>query len=612
MAETLSGALPYTGDRSPGEASDGQKSLKVRLWIFIPLWLAFSIASGVLAFYDYRLDDRIAGWSPTLRLPALAESIARDALRIAEGDTAGLEALRKDVDAFSSVIAVLDQGGNLGGQWVAPVSDDLRPALVQVLASWKNTEKDARLLLQNRNDLEKSSQLLASLRPVGEHLARTARAEEVRKQEDINLWLGDFAVRQWLQELSAAGPGLAVARQAADRIQANGAPLSRHAESLAGRLAEARGALKTHRPITLLLSGLATAALLLAAAAYLAAGRRRAAWLDRQNRQNQDAIMRLMDELAVIAEGDLTQRAQVTEDITGAIADSLNFTVEEIHALVLRINEAAEQLNAASRQGREAAEKLRLASEKQSRDVRAATASIGETAESVAQVADSAEAIFKVAGQSLHAAEQGAEAVQKTIASMNVIRDSIQETSKRTKRLGESSQEIGEIVGLISGIAEQTNVLALNAAIQAATAGEAGRGFAIVAEEVQRLAERSAEATQQISALVNAIQNDAKGTVAAMEKSIREVVEGAQLSDGAGDKLAEIQRVSRELAELIAGVTQATKQQENSAVQLTRRMDDIFQITHLTGEETRETSASMQRLADLADTLHRAVSGFKV
>ncbi|MGZ8216091.1 methyl-accepting chemotaxis protein [Methylomagnum sp.] len=367
--------------------------------------------------------------------------------------------------------------------------------------------------------------------------------------------------------------------------------------------------------IAFLFFGLGMVTMIVAVVVFIAAGRKQSVQLDeqnRQNRQNQEAIMRLMDELAVIAEGDLTKRAEVTEDITGAIADSLNFTVEEIHTLVLRIHEAAEQLNEASQQGRQAADELRQASERQSEDVRSATASMNEMTESVAEVANSAEAIFKVAEQSLNAAEQGADAVQKTMSGMNVIRDSIQDTSKRIKRLGESSQEIGEIVDLISGIAEQTNVLALNAAIQAASAGEAGRGFAIVAEEVQRLAERSAEATKQIGALVSAIQNDAKGAVAAMEKSTEEVVEGARLSDGAGEKLVEIQKVSRKLAELIANITGAAKQQEQSATQTTRRMDDILQITNLTSEGTRETTISMQRLADLANALQLAVSGFKV
>lgn len=367
--------------------------------------------------------------------------------------------------------------------------------------------------------------------------------------------------------------------------------------------------------IAFLFFTLGIVSLVVAVAVYIASGRKRSVQLDeqnRQNRQNQEAIMRLMDELAIIAEGDLTKRAEVTEDITGAIADSLNFTIEEIHSLVLRINEAAEQLNEASQQGSQAAEELRQASERQSEDVRAATASMMEMSTSVAQVAESAEAIFKVAENSLAAAEQGAEAVQKTISGMDVIRGSIQETSKRIKRLGESSQEIGEIVDLISGIAEQTNVLALNAAIQAASAGEAGRGFAIVAEEVQRLAERSAEATKQIGALVGAIQNDAKGAVAAMEKSTEEVVEGARLSDGAGEKLVEIQKVSRKLAELIANIASASKQQELAASQTTKRMDDILQINNLTYEGTRETTASMQRLADLANALQLAVSGFKV
>ncbi len=670
VAEALNNALPNIGDMNiPAETSEERKSLKTRLWIFVPLWLVFLLAAGVMAFYNYRLDDRIAGWSVSQRLPALAGIAAGHAPVSAKGETASLDALGKDVDTLSSLMKALDQGGNFGRQWVAPVSDALRPALAQLLPDWKAIDKEALLLKQSRKELEGAWQRLATLRPAGEELARAALEAGAKAPNPL---LVDFALRietlnrgldrlgsptdagamapeqaqaalqtlgdllhkisaggnppprfdalaanfdryrQGVREFAALSPSLRLAGQAAERIQSKSANLAQNAETLVGLVAEERAAIGVNRMIVIVFFGLSTVFMVAAMATYLASARKRSLQLDREHRQNQDAIMRLMDELAVIAEGDLTMRAEVTENITGAIADSLNFTVEEIHALVLRINDAAEQIDEASRHGRQAAEELRLASERQSGDVRSATASVAEMAESVAEVAGSAEAILKVAGQSLNAAEQGADAVQKTISGMNVIRDSIQDTSKRIKRLGESSQEIGEIVDLISGIAEQTSVLALNAAIQAASAGEAGRGFAIVAEEVQRLAERSAEATKQIGALVNAIQNDAKGAVAAMEKSTGEVVEGTRLSDGAGEKLAEIQKISRKLAELIASVTEATKSQELSAAQTTRKMHDILQITNLTGQETQDTATSMQKLADLASALQLAVAGFKV
>src|SRR6202008_4756511 len=192
---------------------------------------------------------------------------------------------------------------------------------------------------------------------------------------------------------------------------------------------------------------------------------------------------------------------------------------------------------------------LLAASKEQLHEIRATGEAVLGMASRITDVSAQAQTTAEVARQSRQAAELGLSAMQNNIAGMNTIRDSIQEPSKRIKRLGESSQEIGEITELISDITEQTNVLALNAAIQAASAGEAGRGFSVVAEEVQRLAERSADATRQIAALVKAIQTDTQDAGAAMERSTQGVVEGAKLSDNAGTELSEIDRVSRRLAE---------------------------------------------------------------
>ncbi len=334
--------------------------------------------------------------------------------------------------------------------------------------------------------------------------------------------------------------------------------------------------------------------------------------LKRANEANQVAILRLMNELQEVADGDLTVQATVSEDITGAIADSVNYTVEELRTLVGRINSTVEQVTDASSAAEETSDRLLAASEEQSREIRSTGDAVLTMARQIGDVSGSAAESAAVARQSLAAAEDGQHAVQNSIAGMNEIRDQIQETSKRIKRLGESSQEIGEIIELISDITEQTNVLALNAAIQAASAGEAGRGFSVVAEEVQRLAERSGEATKQIGALVRTIQTDTQDAVSAMEKSTEGVVEGAKLSDAAGQSLANIGRISRQLAELIEAISRDTSVQAQSASGMATSMERMLTVNEQTSEGTRHTASSIQQLAALGLELKSSVARFTV
>jgi twitching motility protein PilJ len=420
--------------------------------------------------------------------------------------------------------------------------------------------------------------------------------------------------------------GLVSAREAQGAIIAESEPLRRDLEELQAKLSSQAGI------------GGASLALLVASAAFalLCAGglsfvqlqdsRKRQVVAEDQrveaermeqeakrvNDANQAAILRLMNELQTVAEGDLTQEATVTEDITGAIADSVNYTVEELRSLVSNVQNTAARVAQTTADVDATSTELLAASNEQLHEIRETGKSVVDMAGRINEVSTQAQESASVARQSLQAAESGLQAVQNAIGGMNSIRDQIQETSKRIKRLGESSQEIGEITELISDITEQTNVLALNAAIQAASAGEAGRGFSVVAEEVQRLAERSADATRQIAALVKAIQTDTQDAIGAMERSTQGVVEGAKLSDNAGTALTEIDRVSRQVADLIEQISNAASREAGLANVVADNIQHIFAVTEQTGEGTRATANQVRELSRMAEELRQSVSRFKI
>jgi twitching motility protein PilJ len=419
---------------------------------------------------------------------------------------------------------------------------------------------------------------------------------------------------------------LVAAREAQGAILADSEPLRKGLDGLSERLGVAGGFSVWHF-VTIVIASL----LILAGGAgllrlFVAEQRERARAAEvqrleaerqeqeakRVNDANQAAILRLMNELQAVAEGDLTQQATVTEDITGAIADSVNYTVEELRTLVSQVQTTVERVTNTTGQVEQNSMELLATSAEQLREIRETGEAVLQMAGRINDVSGQAQETATVARQSLQAAETGLKAVQDSIGGMNTIRDQIQDTSKRIKRLGESSQEIGEITELISDITEQTNVLALNAAIQAASAGDAGRGFSVVAEEVQRLAERSGDATRQIAALVRTIQTDTQDAVAAMERSTRGVVEGARLSDAAGAALGDIDRVTRELSSLIERISHEASREAESANVVAANIQHIFAVTEQTSEGTQSTAHIVRELSRSAEELRASVARFKV
>jgi len=445
-------------------------------------------------------------------------------------------------------------------------------------------------------------------------LPHLTAAESARHLKALSALYSELAAQ--VKRVLADAPALPAAHAGARAIAADARALA--AAAPVGRSAAAGplGARLVWLPLALLAAGLVAlfAALLVALRMRRAAERQRES-VDQQRKEsdrNQQAILRLLDELSSLADGDLTVQATVTEDITGAIADSINYAVEALRGLVTTINQSAIQLDSATRQTQALSQHLAKASSAQSKQIGSATESVATMAGSVEEVSGNAERASDVARHSVEVAHKGGDAVRRTIDGMNTIRETIQETSKRIKRLGESSQEIGNIVELINDIAEQTNILALNASIQSSMAGEAGRGFAVVADEVQRLAERAATATKQIEVLVRTIQTDTNEAVVSMERSTTDVVGGALLAENAGAALDEIEQVSNQIASLVQNISGSARQQTGAAQNIARNMQVLKEISAQTAESTNATSIAIAKLAELAAALRKSATGFRL
>lgn len=591
-------------------------------------------------------------------LRPLVQEIPKAAQNALRGEAGGFAELSAARQAFNLLLDKLTQGGEVGGVWVPPTRGIARASLDTLRKRWHEHDALIATLLGQQKTMRLMGDMLIDSLTQGP--AMIAEAEAAGGRLPVLTGHILYTLARWplaadfnedsLSDLSAEikaarelspGSGLLTARLNALQMQSStlpsdvkplrearlaGAEIKQRVNTLAMSVDELIAAYQreytTPKLMVLaaaVLGSLALLALLLMVRLYQRDSARRRAEADRKRRiaeaeqeQTQNAILLLLNEMSDLADGDLTVRTTVNEDMTGAIADSVNFAIEELAVLVRRLNDASERVTRTTDVAQNISRELLAATDAQASEIRHASAVVLETVHSMEGVLSSAQESANVARVSVAVAKKGAEAVADSIAGMNDIRGQIQETAKRIKRLGESSQEISEIVELISDITEQTNVLALNAAIQAASAGAAGRGFSVVAEEVQRLAERSGEATKQISALVKTIQTDTHDAVAAMEYSTQGVVAGARLSDAAGQSLAEISTVSQDLAQRVETIALATQSQAKSATQVAISMQHILEITDQTTTRTQQTALAVSELAQLAIELKSSVAGFKV
>jgi twitching motility protein PilJ len=654
-----------TGEGAPRRAQFklpfiGGKPASTQIQVLGSLFLLFVIIPAFLLIVDNRAATRgNAFLTGAGYLRTLTQEMAKASQLAASGNSAGFTELRQTRNELSTLLDRLTDGGDFEDVSLTATSDAVRPALDAVRTEWDKNDKNVVMLITQEkaltalgklaNEFGTRSARLSELadqvggrmpflverigRECNQIYANTATDETAAAQlgRDIETAQGlasgrsdemATTMKEVQQLYTQAAPdirALAQTRAAAIRIGQDNKTLLDAADKLGHAYADEAGR-RSSSLIAIFLFGLlslGTLALIVIVFNEDIALQREEAEAQRREAEaakdaNQEAILRLMNEMGDLADGDLTVRATVTEDVTGAIADSVNYTIEELSVLVKRINDAAARVTSASATAQQTSAELLAATELQTQEIHEASASVLTMAKSMKNVSGSALESARVARQSLDAAQKGAVAVSNSIKGMNEIREQIQETSKRIKRLGESSQEIGEIVELISDITEQTNVLALNAAIQAASAGEAGRGFTVVAEEVQRLAERSGEATKQIAAIVKTIQTDTQDAVSAMEYSTQGVVEGAKLSDAAGQALGEISSVSTNLAQLIERISSETQSQADIAGRVANSMQHILGITEQTTEGTKQTAVSIGELADLAIELKGSVAGFKV
>ncbi len=542
------------------------------------------------------------------------------------GSEAAVSGLGGNADRFTAAVpqlqAQLDEmvramsaaGAPSSQQYIAMRQSILASQMARRIAEMRAGGATAPLAGQGlRQDATVFEQVLGDLREGGANVQRVTGAASGSLNQANTIWTG---MKKDLDAILGGSANLFQAQSASSKITGGADELLSDSRKLFSAFTSA-GSLRDTSLIGNIWISIASGLVALAAilgllwSLFRAQARRRTA-VEELNNRNQEAIMRLLDEMGSLAEGDLTVKATVTEDMTGAIADSINFAIEQLRSLVGTINDTSVQVSSSAQETQATAMHLAEAAEHQATEIGSATDRINEIAGSIRHVSRNSAQSAEVAQRSVEIATNGADVVRQTIQGMDNIRDQIQETSKRIKRLGESSQEIGAIVELINDISEQTNILALNASIQAASAGEAGRGFAVVADEVQRLAERASNATKRIEGLVSTIQADTNEAVSSMEETTTEVVQGARLAEDAGTALGEIERVSNDLAELIRNISNAAEQQSNAASNISETMTTIQSITAQTSQGANQTASSIGNLAQLATNLRRSVADFKL
>ncbi len=511
-------------------------------------------------------------------------SALNDVLAGGSATALAVDQLTQDVDELKTVIDALVNGSPVLG--IKAVEDqDVKEQLLEVTAILGDIDDSLGMILGMISDV------LPALEAVGE----TGMSEKAQEALATGEVLPDMDVPSELalsSDKAAEEVGELIRLYGTDAADLKIGPIPLNAKLVTG------------------LGVLSAVLLVLLGMVLVGQAKRREETTAEQYQRNQEAIRRLLDEMGDLADGDLSVQATVTEDITGAIADSINYAIEAMREVVESINQTTEEVSSSAQETQATIRHLADAAEHQREQITGASSTIDQMTSALEKMAGDATESAQVAQNSVEIAAKGGEAVRRTINGMDNIREQIQETSKRIKRLGESSQEIGNIVELIEDIADQTNILALNAAMQAAMAGEAGRGFAVVADEVQRLAERSANATKQIEALVQTIQADTNEAVSSMEASTTEVVGGAGLAEDAGAALQEIEKVSNEIAGIITRLADSAQQESAEARQLNDTMGVIQEITQQTTEGTSRAAEEIGELAEKTNRLRQSVAGF--
>ncbi len=638
----------------------GHMSIGKQLQLLGVSLLVFLMIAVVSAYFDNRAASYGTVYvAESSKLLMLSQRLAKDAQQSLSGNFNAFEGLTQSRQSMTEVMTTLD----VGDAHLPPTRGKPREALDELIPHVKKTVANVKIMEEGRTGLLTLSRAITvinsmelELRGMTQQLMEHTRSPEAtrftllieRMAKDATSMLAEVSNEQLaslgkdtqeadelLSKFPLTDPLVSDIRELFDGYRVASDTIVANSQNLVGAKQAGKAIFDTSDQLleqaqkltnayegslsnritsyTMVAAGVMVILLLaLLAKVYLEDSRHRAQEAEHVNSVNQQAILRLMNELSDLANGDLTVKATVSEDITGAIADSVNYTTDELRKLVVGVSSASQQVAKATSEAGAVTKELLVASQKQSEEIRDAGSAVELMTKSIQEVDASAAKSAEAARKTLEVTVQGAQAVQNSISGMDGIREQIQETSKRIKRLGESSQEIGEIVDLISDITEQTNVLALNAAIQAASAGEAGRGFSVVAEEVQRLAERSGEATKQIGLLVKAIQSDTHDAVSAMEKSTQGVVEGARLSDAAGQALREIEETTHELADSVNSISVSTQMQTDMATEVASVMKEILQISKQTADNTQRTGHSVAQLEKLATDLSGSVSGFKL